>query len=78
MWWDGDIISPSAITNLGSGLYNVSLNPIFVAPGEDPILFNMTITTTRHGDKYYETYIAVEDEVEAEIYLLNVDIINQF
>ncbi|MFX0043374.1 MAG: FG-GAP repeat domain-containing protein [Candidatus Hodarchaeota archaeon] len=59
MWWDGIDVS-SHVQNLGNGYYSVSLDPITVAPGEVPILLNMTISASGYGDKYFETYIAVD------------------
>jgi hypothetical protein len=59
MWWDGNDIS-SDVQNLGTGYYFVSLDPITVTPGEDPILLNMTVFASGYGDKYFETYIAVD------------------
>ena len=71
MWWNGTLVPPTNIDDLGNGLYNVSLSPIFVEPGQDPIIFNMTITSSNHRDKYFELKLAV-----AEPYLC-VEIINQ-
>ncbi|MFX1323121.1 MAG: ABC transporter substrate-binding protein [Promethearchaeota archaeon] len=62
MWWDGVEVS-SKVQNLGSGIYFVSLDPITVAPGEDPILLNMTISADGYHDKYFETYLAVDPDV---------------
>ncbi|MFX1411464.1 MAG: SBBP repeat-containing protein [Promethearchaeota archaeon] len=59
MWWNGINIS-NDVQNLGSGYYFVSLEPITVAPGEDPILLNMTISATNYADKYFEIDIAVD------------------
>ncbi|NVM34301.1 MAG: right-handed parallel beta-helix repeat-containing protein [Candidatus Lokiarchaeota archaeon] len=58
IWWNGIVVN--SITELEHGLYNISLTPIFVNPGDDPILLNMTITAIYHLEKYFETYIAVE------------------
>ena len=60
IWWDGTNVPLNSITKLGIGLYNVSLTPTFVTPGEDPILLNMTISAACHSDKYFEMYISVE------------------
>jgi len=59
MWWNGNDVSVD-VQNLGNGLYFISLEPITVAPGEDPILLNMTISALGYEDKYFETYISVE------------------
>ena len=74
MWWDGIDVS-SDVQNLGHGYYSVSLEPITVAPGEDPILLNMTISASGYGDKYFETYIGVHpsDLVEDTLELGIVD-----
>jgi len=62
MWWDGVEVS-SSVQNLGSGIYSVSLDPIIVVPGEDPILLNMTVSADGYNDKYFETYLAVDPDV---------------
>ena len=62
MWWNGTEVSTS-IQNLGGGLYSVSLEPITVEPGEDPILLNMSVFATGYPDKYFEIYIAVDPDV---------------
>lgn len=73
MWWNGIIVSSSNIAELVNGSYNISISPIFVNPGEDPILLNMTISAVYHRDKYFETYIAVEPpEIDK---LLQVEIV---
>jgi len=59
IWWDGTDVSTD-IQNLGSGLYFISLDPITVAPGHDPILLNMTISAIRYEEKYFETYLAID------------------
>jgi len=61
IWWNGTEVSTS-ILNLGGGLYFISLDPITVVPGEDPILLNMNIFITGYPDKYFETYIAVDPD----------------
>jgi ABC-type glycerol-3-phosphate transport system substrate-binding protein len=61
IWWNGTDVS-SSIQNLGNGNYSVSLIPIIVLPGEDPILLNMTISAIGYEDKYFETYIEVNPE----------------
>ena len=66
LWWDGIDVSAS-VQNLGSGLYQVLLNPIFVKSGEDSILLNMTISASGYDDKYFETYLAVEPYLYVEI-----------
>ncbi|HDZ18601.1 hypothetical protein LCGC14_1064690 [marine sediment metagenome] len=62
MWWNSTDVS-SIVLNLGSGLYFVSLEPITVKPGEDPILFEMNISAFGYEDKSFETYIAVDLDV---------------
>ncbi len=61
IWWDGTEVS-SSIQNLGNGLYFISLDPITVMPGDNPILLNMTISANGYEDKYFETYIAVDPD----------------
>ena len=62
IWWDGIDVSMN-IQNLGNGLYFISLNPITVAPGEDPILLNMIISADGYQDKYFDTYLAVDPDI---------------
>ncbi len=62
MWWNGNDVSTD-VQNLGNGLYFVSLEPITIAPGEDPILLIMVISAAGYEDKYFETYIGVDPEV---------------
>ena len=73
IWWDGTIVASNNIAGLGNGLYNISLTPIFVNPGEEPILLNMNISAAYHRYKYFETYISVEPKAIAEI--LQIDIV---
>jgi len=61
MWWNG-IDESIDIQNLGTGIYFMSLDPITIAPGEDPILLNMTISAFGYEDKNFETYIAVDPD----------------
>ena len=65
MWWNGSDVS-SSVHNLGSGLYFVSLEPITVIPGEDPILLEMNISASRYEEKSFETYIAVDPDILLE------------
>jgi len=62
MWWNGTAVSSNNITELGNGTYNISLTPILVSPGDDPILLNMTISATGYSDKYSEINLAVDPE----------------
>ncbi|MFX1478117.1 MAG: nitrous oxide reductase family maturation protein NosD [Promethearchaeota archaeon] len=59
MWWDGIFVPSNNITKLGDFLYNISLSPKFVNPGEEPVLLNMTISAVHYSNTYYENYIAV-------------------
>lgn len=61
MWWNETDVSTD-IQNFGNGLYFISLEPITVAPGEDPILLNITITALGYEEKMFETYIAVDPD----------------
>ncbi|MFX1479891.1 MAG: right-handed parallel beta-helix repeat-containing protein [Promethearchaeota archaeon] len=58
IWWNSTDVS-NDVVNLGSGLYFVSLEPITIATGEDPILLNMTVSAGGYQNKSLETYIAV-------------------
>jgi hypothetical protein len=66
MDWDGDSVPQDDIIDKGNGFYEVSLSPKFVAPGADPILFNMSIDSWTHADMYYELDIAVDPEAVAK------------
>ena len=61
LWWNGTD-NTANITNLGSGLYRVSLNPILVSPEDDPILLNMTVSAPGYSEGYYELDLAVDPE----------------
>ncbi len=61
MWWNETDVSTS-VQNLGNGLYFVSLEPITVAPGEDPILLKIIVSADGYPNKYFETTIAVDPE----------------
>jgi hypothetical protein len=61
LWWNGTDVSAN-VQFLGDGLYFISLDPITVTPGEDPILLNMVISASGYEDKSFETYIAVDPE----------------
>ncbi len=61
MWWNGSDVS-SSVQNLGSGVYFVSLEPLTVKPGEDPILLEMNISASGYEEKSFETYIAVDPD----------------
>jgi hypothetical protein len=60
MSWNSISVPSNNITKNGDESYNISLAPIFIAPGEEPILLNMIIISYSHKDKYFETYFAVE------------------
>lgn len=62
MWWNGMDVSAD-VQSHGNGFYFISVDPITVAPGDDPIMLNMTISATGYQEKYYETYLAVDPEV---------------
>ncbi|MFX1280300.1 MAG: nitrous oxide reductase family maturation protein NosD [Promethearchaeota archaeon] len=81
MWWNGTDVSNS-VQNLGNGLYFVSLTPITVVPGEDPILLKIFISALGYEDKLFETYLAVDpntldkdSEKPTEIFPLTVIIV---
>jgi len=59
IWWDGVDVS-SDIQIYGNGNCFISLNPLTIEPGEEPILLNMTISADGFEDEYFETYIAVD------------------
>jgi parallel beta-helix repeat protein len=61
MWWDGTDVS-SNIVNLGSGFYKISLTPILVSPGEDPILLEITVTSSGYQDLNCQIDIAIDPE----------------
>ncbi len=59
MWWNGTDVSDD-VQNLGNGYFFVSLNPITVGPGDDPILLSMIISADGYEEKSFETYITVD------------------
>ncbi|MBA7701037.1 hypothetical protein ES703_109766 [subsurface metagenome] len=61
--WNGVSVPVNDIENLGSGLFRMFLTPITVAPGDPPILLNITISADGYLDLYYELYLAVDPEV---------------
>ena len=65
VWWNGTIVPSNNITELGNGLYNISLTSILVEPGENPILLNTTISEAHHNDKYFELRLAVDPKAVA-------------
>ncbi|MFX1442107.1 MAG: hypothetical protein ACFFHV_01725 [Promethearchaeota archaeon] len=62
-WWDGLEVPQNKIFSLGKGFYQISLSPITVSPGEDPILLNMSISAEGCYTKYYEIHLAVDPEI---------------
>ncbi|MFW9867580.1 MAG: nitrous oxide reductase family maturation protein NosD [Candidatus Thorarchaeota archaeon] len=76
IWWNGTNVASNNIDDLGNGLYNISLAPIFVNPGEEPILLNMNISAAFHRDKYFETYIGIESSAVGEI--MQIEIVENF
>jgi hypothetical protein len=72
VWWDGMDVSLD-VQNLGNGLYFLSLDPITINPGEDPILLNMTISAAGYADKYFETGVTVKPcDIIKDILVLEV------
>ena len=61
-WWNGTTVPSNNITELGYGLYNISLTPILVEPDKNPILLNMTISALYHSDRYYDLKLKVDPE----------------
>ncbi|MHA1496529.1 MAG: hypothetical protein ACTSRT_03025 [Promethearchaeota archaeon] len=61
IWWDGIEVS-SDVQNLGDGLYFISLDPITVVPGEDPITLQISAYATGYDGKYFETAISVDPD----------------
>ena len=61
MWWNSSDVS-SRVQNLGDGFYFVSLEPITVKPGEEPITLEIAISIFEYEDLFFETYIAVDPD----------------
>jgi len=61
IYWNWIDVSTD-IQNLGSGLYFIPLEPITVAPDEEPIVLSMTVSAIGYEDKYFETYLAVDPD----------------
>ena len=60
-WWNGVELSTD-VQNLGSGYYFISLNPITVGPGEDPILLKLNFSAPGFETGHFETNIAVDPD----------------
>jgi len=84
IWWNEYQVQGSDIKEMGNGDYNITLNPIFVSPGDDPILLKMTISATGYSEKYYEWDVAVPKSEETsvpegisfEIYILTIMVLS--
>ncbi|MFX1395310.1 MAG: hypothetical protein ACFFAH_17360, partial [Promethearchaeota archaeon] len=63
IWWNETIVPPGNVNPIGVGYYDITLTPILVSSGDDPILLNMTISATGYVDKYYELDLAVDPEI---------------
>ncbi|TFF98587.1 MAG: hypothetical protein EU547_01015 [Promethearchaeota archaeon] len=59
--WNSTDMSTN-VTSLGNGYYIISLNPIFVGPGESGIPIELTINTTGYEVLTYSSDIAVDPE----------------
>ncbi|KKM91418.1 hypothetical protein LCGC14_1228690 [marine sediment metagenome] len=62
MFWNSSNVSHD-INNLGNGYYFISLLPITVLPGEDPILLNISISASGYQDKHIKIYLAVDPDI---------------
>ncbi|UCD00797.1 MAG: right-handed parallel beta-helix repeat-containing protein [Promethearchaeota archaeon] len=60
--WNDILVPSKNITKIGKWLYNLSLTPIFVNMGEEPILLNITISAFGYETSFFETYIAVDPD----------------
>jgi len=77
IWWNGADVS-GEVQNLGGGLYFLSLEPILVSPGEEPILLNMTVSASGYDDSYFETTVSIDpdtvqkldDDVESPVTII--------
>ena len=64
-WWNGTDVSAD-ILNLGSGLYFIRVDPITIAPGEEPILLKIMVTADGYDSAILETHIAVDPDLIAK------------
>jgi len=76
IWWDEIAVLSKNILKLGDSLYNISLTPIFVEIGQDPVLLSIIITSANHWDKNFEMLIAVEPPKIVKY--LQVEIVEHF
>ncbi len=77
MWWDGILVPLENITEIETGLYNVSLVPKFNATETDLYLLNMTVISANHYEKYFETFLVVKNYEIIEIFdAILVEIVN--
>lgn len=58
--WNETNVPASGIRELGNGLYCLSLTPITVIPGEDPILLNINASALGYSNEFYDIYLAVD------------------
>ncbi len=61
-WWNGVVVSGENIVNLGEGLYEITLDPITVAPDESPIPLRIVINADGYLEKEILDEIAVDPE----------------
>jgi hypothetical protein len=66
LWWNGIDVS-SSVQNLGGGLHFISLEPITVASGSDPIILIMIVSASGYEDKHFTTKLSVDPETLQKI-----------
>ncbi len=60
--WNGTDVSDDIIP-IGGGMYKISVGPITISPGGDPILLNMTISAVGYEQRELEFLILVDPEI---------------
>ncbi len=62
-WWNGVLVSEQVENLEEDGMYQISLTPITVIPGETPILLRMSVSAEGYPGKEIEIYLAVDPDV---------------
>jgi hypothetical protein len=62
-WWNGDLVSGQVEKLEDDGMYQISLKPIIVLPGDPPILLRMVVSVEGYQQKEILAYISVDPEL---------------
>ena len=59
--WNGTDVS-SDIINLSGGFYKITLTPIIVIPGDDPIILGINVSAANYSDMSYQLELSVDPD----------------